>query len=106
MRPRLDGRTVGALVRARIGHVEIDTLDRRAEGGDELAAAGRFHLRQDFRLHLQVPGIVELAGLEHRARRRGRVAAALQRHRREGRLGRIAVVRVGLELDHVIGAKR
>jgi hypothetical protein len=37
-----------------------------------------FHLGEDLGLDLQVPGVVELAGLEHRARRGGRVAAALE----------------------------
>jgi hypothetical protein len=48
---------------------------------DDVAVALGFHLREDLGLDLQVPGVVELAGLEHRARRGGRVAAALEQSR-------------------------
>ncbi len=86
----------------RIGHVDLDPFNQRAKGVDELALAASFHLGLLFRVDLGVPGIVELAGF-HDGRGCGqRVAAALDGHLCEGGLGRVTVVRVGFQRDHVI----
>jgi hypothetical protein len=52
----------------------------------DLAATAGLHALEDLVLDLQVPGIVVFAGLEHGARRRDRVTAALDLERVEMRL--------------------
>ncbi len=93
--------TLGQVGRG-VGKVHLDPLDQRAEGGDRLSLARLGHLGDHVGGELQVPGIVELAGLEHCAPGRGRVAAALEGDLGEGGLCRVAVVRVGREGDHVV----
>ena len=67
-------------------------------------AAAR-HPLQNRPLHLQVPGVVVLAGLEHRAGGRDRVSAALDLHLLEGGLVGIPVELVD-RVDHeVAGAE-
>ena len=61
----------------RIGEVALDVLG--VAGGPDVdpALAALLEPPQDVVLHLQVPGVVVLAGLQHRARGGRRVAAAL-----------------------------
>ena len=66
---------------------------------------GRLHVGEDRGVELEVPGVVVLARLQHRPRRPGRVAAALDRHRGEVRLVGLAVALVGGVGDHVVGAE-
>src|ERR1700730_11930954 len=54
--------------------------------------AGTFQLEQDFVFHQHVIAIIIFAGLQHRARRRHRVAAALDFQRIEMRSGGNVVV--------------
>src|SRR5207247_7305307 len=63
--------------------------------------AGRDHRLEDVRRDLEVPGVVDGAGLEDRARRRLGVAATLEVHRLEVRLVRVAEVRVDRVGDDV-----
>ena len=88
-----------------VREVHDDALDQRAERGDDHPLARLAHVRQHVGGELQVPGVVELAGFEHRAARRRRAAPALEGHPREGRLGRVTVVAVGDEGDDVVRAK-
>ena len=67
----------------RIGDVELDELDVAAGNDVGLALAALLHALEHLVLDLQVPGVVVLAGLQHRARRRGGVAAALHLDRVE-----------------------
>ena len=89
----------------RVREVHDDALDQRAERGDDDALARLFHVREHVGGELQVPGVVELAGLKDRTRRRRSVAAALEGHPREGGPGRVAVVAVGDEGDDVVRAE-
>ena len=52
-----------------IGLIEDDLLDAAARAGDQLALAALHQPVQHLGFDLQVPGVVVLAGLEHRARR-------------------------------------
>ena len=101
----LIGRPFGAERGIGIGELHDQPLHQRAEGRHHLALARLFHGGEDLRLHLEVPAVVELAGLEHRPGRRHRVAAALHQNRGEGRLVRIAVPVVELVPDHVVGTE-
>ena len=95
----------GALVaerRVRVEPVEVDTFDLRTECGFNLALALGDHGGKHFRLHLHVPGVVEFAGFENGAGCRRCITTALERHGSEGRLGGIAVVRVGDICHHVV----
>ena len=66
-----------------------------------LAFAGGFQPEQDFVFDLHVPGIIIFAGLQHRARGRYRVAAALDFQRVEMRPVGDVVVGVALGQHHV-----
>ena len=68
---------------------------------DGLALAALLEAQQDLVLDLHVPGEVVLAGLQHRARRRDGVAAALHLDRVEVRPVRHVVVGIDLAADHV-----
>ncbi|CAA9579473.1 MAG: hypothetical protein AVDCRST_MAG33-3448 [uncultured Thermomicrobiales bacterium] len=88
--------------RVRVGEVEGEALDRRSgdDAEDPLTALeGRL---DDFRLDLDVPGMVPVTGLQHGLRGRGRLAAALEVQAGESRLVRIAEVRVGGVDDLVV----
>jgi hypothetical protein len=63
--------------------VELDVLDVAGQGDVDSALAALLQALQDVVLDLHVPRVVVLAGLEDRARRRRRVAAALQLDRVE-----------------------
>ena len=105
MRPTLDGRAGIAQRRVRVGLVEVDPLDRGTERDLDRATALRGHARKDGRIHLQVPCVIELACFTDRARRRSRIAAALEGHGCEiGPVGETEI-RVGRQLDHVVGAE-
>ena len=67
----------------------------------DLALAARLQPLEDFVLHLHVPGEVVLAGLQHGARGRDRVAAALHLDRVEVGPVRHVVVRVDLALHQI-----
>ena len=99
----------GALVLAEVGGVvglvDHQALHHRAEAGDHRAPAVGHHLLQHLGLDLQVPGVVELAGRQHRARGGGGIAAALEGDGGEGGLAGLAVALVGREDDHVVGAE-
>ena len=98
-----------ALVRAETrivaGLVDQQALHLGAEAGHHDALAGGGHLREHLGLHLQIPGVIELAGLEHGARGGRGVAAALEGGGRERRLVCLTVVLVGGVGDHVVGAE-
>ena len=60
-----------------------------------------FHLVQNLGFDLQIPGVVDLSGLQHSAGRRSSVAATLKDHTVE--VGRLAPpVRVAYESRHVV----
>ena len=84
-----------------IGGVELDVLDVAAERHRRRALAALFEAQQDLVLDLQVPGEVEFAGLQHGARRRDRIAAALHLDRVEIGPVRHVVVVVDLAAHHV-----
>ena len=97
-----------------IGVVDLDMLDIAAR--EDLRSAARlavvFEPHEDLVLDLHVPGVIVFAGLDHRARRRYRVAATLHLDRVEiGPVGQV-VIRValarheiaGLEVDKFVGA--
>src|SRR5216683_3051894 len=60
-----------------VGGVELDVLDAAALAEEDAALAALLEAQEDFVLDLHVPAEVELAGLQDRARRRHRIAAAL-----------------------------
>jgi hypothetical protein len=105
VRTGLGGGAHVAQSRVGVGLVEVQTLDRGAEGGHDAAVPLGFHVGQDLRVDLKVPGVVELAGLADRACRRDGIPAAAEGHGGEARLIGVAVVRVRGELDHVIGTE-
>ncbi|MND94080.1 hypothetical protein D3C80_862850 [compost metagenome] len=95
----------GALIaKSRIGvrPVEIDALDIRAEGRFKPAFTSGQHRLQHFRLDHGVPGIVIFAGFQHGTGGRCSIATTLEGDRSKGGLGRIPVIRIGLEGDHVV----
>ena len=61
----------------RVGEVALDVLGVAGRPDVDPALAALLHAPEDVVLHLQVPRVVVLAGLQHRARRGHRVAAAL-----------------------------
>ena len=71
------------------GSVELSWMNSMLPPADDVDAALAAVLQphQDLVLDLHVPGIVVFAGLQHRARRRHRVAAALHLDRVEVRAG-------------------
>jgi hypothetical protein len=74
---RLGAAALAVDFRVRVVPGELDELERAA-GRDEHAPLAAVSMRcSTLVLDLQVPGEVELAGLQHRARRRRGVAAAL-----------------------------
>ena len=79
-----------------VGEVERDEFDIAAHRIDGLALAALLEAQQDLVLHLHVPGKVIFAGLDHRARRRDGIAAALHLDRVE--VGTVGHVVVGIEL--------
>ncbi len=112
---RMLGLDAGALaidLGPRIRGVEDDELDVARRHGADLAAAAGLHALEDLVLDLEVPGIVVFAGLQHGARRRDGVTAALDLERVEMRLVGDVVVGValagedvaGLELGEPVGA--
>ena len=64
----------------RVGLVQVDVLDVGGEARREATVAGGLHRGQDLRGHLEVPGVVGLADLQHRASGRLGVAATLDGH--------------------------
>ena len=88
-----------------IGELHHQALDHAAKGRDDLPAARRSHGGEDFGLDLEIPGVVELAGLQHGARRRNGVPAALQQNRGEGRLVGVAIPVVYFVQDDVVRAE-
>ena len=94
-----------AKARIRIRLVDHQPFHVGAEPHDDFAFPGGRHLLEDLRLHLQVPRVVVLAGLEHRPRGRRRIAAALQSHSLHPRLAWFAKALVGRVRDHVVGAE-
>ena len=101
----LGGRAGFAVFGRRVCQVELNPLHQRPEGNNLLAFATFFQPSQDVRRQLQVPGVIEFAGLLYGATSGCSVATALEGQRRKGGFGRIAVVGVGHHLDHVIGAE-
>ena len=101
LRGRLGARAIGFGVR--VGKVDQEALDVRADCRCELAAPALHQLIQDLRLDLQVPRVVGLTRLEDGTRGLSRVAAALDLDLFEERLGRVAEVRVDLVGDDVAG---
>ena len=73
----LEARALAVDLGPRVGGVELDVLDAAAFAEDDPALAALFQAHENLVLDLQVPGEVELAGLQHGARRRDRIAAAL-----------------------------
>ena len=70
-----------------IGVVELHVLDAAAGRDDDVALAALLQPLEDLVLDLQVPGEVVLAGLQHRARRRDGIAAALHLDARRNAAG-------------------
>ena len=60
-----------------IGEVQRDEFGVAADRIDGLALAALFQAQQDVVFHLDVPAEIILAGLDHGARRRDGIAAAL-----------------------------
>ena len=88
----LEARPLAVHFAVGIGEVALDVLDAagRIDLGSPLAAL--LQPPQDIVLHLDVPGEVELAGLQHGPGRRGGVPAALHLDRVEERpVGRVVV---------------
>ena len=85
----------------RVGEVALDVLDRAGIGDHDSALAALLHLEQDFVFDLHIPGKVEVAGLDHGARGRDRIAAAFHFEGVEVRPVRHVIVRIDLATDEV-----
>ncbi len=90
----LDARALAVDLGRRVGEIELDVLDVTGGNDVDAAFAARFQPREDLVLDLQVPRVVELAGLQHGARRRDGVAAALHFDGVEERAVRLVVIGV------------
>ena len=107
----LDRGTLAVDLGVGIGEVERDEFDVAAGRIDGLALAALLQAQQDVVFHLDVPAKVIFAGLDHGARRRDGIAAALHLDRIE--VGTVRHVVVGidfaadevarLELDEFVG---
>ena len=97
----LEARALAVDFGPRIGRVELDMFDAAARGDDHPALAALFQSQENLVLDLHVPAEVELAGLQHAARRRHRIAAAF--HLDGVEIGPVLHVVVGVDhaLDHV-----
>src|SRR6476646_9072228 len=73
----LETRPLAVDLGPRVCAVELDVLDAAASTDDDAALAALLEAREDLVLDLHVPAEVELAGLQHGACGRDRVAAAL-----------------------------
>ena len=100
---RLDRRSLPVHVLQRVGVVELDALDRAAGCHVHVALAALLEALEDLVGDLQVPGEIELAGLEDRARRRGGVASPLHLDVVEERTIGHVIIRVDLAADDVAG---
>ena len=98
---RLDARPLAVHLLPGIGGVELNVLDAAGRQDHDVALAGCLQPLEDLVLHLHVPGEVVLAGLQHGARGRHRVAAAFHLDGVEVRPVLHVVVRVDLALHHV-----
>src|SRR5690606_19133763 len=87
----------------RVGKVDAQLLGGYTRELEDLAGPISLanHTEQDFRLDLQVPGIVVIACLKDRPRRRGRITAALEDDAAEIGLVWLPVVFVD-DVDHLI----
>ena len=98
---RLGAAALAVDFRVRVVPGELDELERAAGRDEHAPLAAVFHAPQHVVLDLQVPREVELAGLQHRARRRHGVAAALDLDAVEVRPVRLVIVRVDLAAQQV-----
>ena len=95
-------RAVVSQSRVRVCLVEHKTFGIAGKGGDDRANALCLQRRQRLRRNLQVPCVVDISGLQSRARRRFRVTAAKDDD--AVKVGLLApVVRVALVLGPVVG---
>ena len=85
----------------RVGEVELDEFDVAAGNHVDAALAALFQLEQDLVFDLQVPRIVEFAGLQHCARGRNGVAAPLHLDGVEERAVRLVIIRVERAADNI-----
>src|SRR2546428_12317752 len=97
-------RLAALVAERRVGVREVDEqpLDARTVRGEEPSdgAVGRHRLEHS-RLDLEIPPVIDVAGLENSARGRGRIAAALQRDGLEERLCWIAAGLRQIVTEHV-----
>src|SRR5438132_6469486 len=91
---RLEARPLAVDLGPRIGLVDLDVLDVRGPPDDDPAPGAVLEPAQDVVLHVEAPGVVVLPGLQHRARRRDGIAAAL--HLDGSKKGRFATWYTGL----------
>ena len=103
---RLDARPLAVDLLPGVGVVELDVLDVAAGGDVDAALAARLQPLQDLVLDLHVPGKIVFAGLQHRARGRHRIAAALHLDGVEIRPVGHVVVRVDLAVHQIAGIER
>ncbi len=95
---RLEARALAVDLGPGVGVVELQVLDAAAGRDDDAALAALLQPHEDLVLDLEIPGEVVLAGLQHRARRRYRIAAALHLDAVEMRPVRLVVGRI----DHPV----
>ena len=88
---------------SRIAEVAHGVLDAAGRPDVDAPLAALLHAQEDVVLHLHVPGVVVLAGLEHRPGGRGRVTSALHLERVEERPVGHVVRRVELGPHDVAG---
>jgi hypothetical protein len=84
-----------------VGKVEHDTLDQGAKVGDHFPCPAWASCSSTCGFHLQVVGVVHIAGLQHSPGGRGGISSPFQLHPAEGQGVGIAVVGVGF-VDHHI----
>jgi len=90
----LDARPLAVDLLPGVGLVELDVLGRTGRPDLDASLAALLEAQEDVVLHLHVPGVVVLTGLQHGAGGRGRVAAALHLDGVEERPVRLVVRRV------------
>ena len=84
-----------------VGLVQLDVLEVRRPADDHTSLRAVLETLEDLVLHVDAPGVVVLSGLEHRARGRHGIAAALHLDRVEVRTMRDVVGRIDLGVQDV-----
>src|SRR5207253_7943118 len=92
----LIGRELTVLLALGIGVIDDEFLSSAARPGDDLTFPSALHGIQHRGLHLEIPGPVHLARLQHRPGGAGRITTTLQGDLIEERFASLVIVRIAL----------